>query len=47
MAKRRRVKRVRRTARKIPDNRRLSMLLLMLALAVFVFAAVMMTKGGI
>jgi len=47
MAKRKSVKRVKRTARKIPDNKRLSVLLLLLALSVFVFAAVTMTKGGI
>lgn len=50
MAKRKSVKRTRkikRTVRVTTDNKRLSMLLLLLALSVFIFAAVMMAKGGI
>jgi hypothetical protein len=46
MAKRKSVKRTVRKTTTI-DNRRLSVLLLLLALSVFVFAAVMMTRGGI
>ena len=54
MAKRKSVKRtkrvarrVRRTVRKTTGGKRLNILLLLLALAVFVLAAVTMSKGGI